>query len=149
MGTDTLFTCQSCDYTNTIPENRAAPASKKVACPKCGAPLDRSQAEQAPQPARHPTRPIEAQHQPARPQQTDKPFCQACGGDMEKDSEKQNNSGCIVSILGLLLCLTVFGAIVGIPILIYGMYMSGKRQGLWVCRRCGASINRKLSWYER
>jgi hypothetical protein len=41
--------------------------------------------------------------------------------------------GCVAQIAGLILCLTLYGAILGIPLIIVGSQMSKK----WSCSNCG------------
>jgi hypothetical protein len=67
---------------------------------------------------------------------------------MKKNSEKKQEEkmnatiirktefagvGCIVQIAGVILCLTLYGAILGIPLLVVGSQMSKK----WICSNCG------------
>lgn len=77
------------------------------------------------------------------------PTCQACGGSMKKGSKSEGGfGGCLLFIIGIVLSCTLVGAIIGIPLIIYGMHLFGKKQGTWICKSCGSEINRKLSWYE-
>jgi hypothetical protein len=56
-------------------------------------------------------------------------------GRIEKKTEFVGPGG-LVQLIGLLLCLTCYGAIIGIPLIIYGSAMS--RQ--WHCSECGIKL---------
>ncbi len=71
--------------------------------------------------------------------------CRHCGGRLKKEREATSTgSGCIIIILGLVLC----PLLIGIPIVIYGLNLTGKCRGLWRCRKCHAEFPRKIRWYE-
>lgn len=77
------------------------------------------------------------------------PICAACGSAMQKSSEgKSGGIGCLLLVIGILLCFTLYGAIIGIPLIIYALHVGSKRRGLWVCKKCGHQIERKIKWYE-
>lgn len=77
------------------------------------------------------------------------PICAACGSAMKKSSEgKSGGMGCLLLVIGILLCFTFVGAIIGIPLIIYALHVGSKRRGLWVCKKCGHQIERKIKWYE-
>jgi hypothetical protein len=48
----------------------------------------------------------------------------------------------IVALLGVLLCLTGIGALVGIPMVICALFMGGKRRKVWKCQNCGYVFDR-------
>lgn len=98
-------------------------------CPGCGHPVAATFAAAAPAP-RFRGPPIECAH---------------CGGQLTKGKDAKNEgSGCLLAVVGLL--LTPF--IIGIPILIWGLHMAGKREGFWQCQRCGAKAPRQIGTFE-
>jgi len=73
--------------------------------------------------------------------------CQACGGNMVKKNKSSGTAGglalaIIVFVIGVALCLTIIGAIAGIPLCILALFMGGKKEKVWRCRSCGAVIPR-------
>lgn len=73
--------------------------------------------------------------------------CQQCGGSMLKKTKSSGNAlgialALIVFVVGVLLCLTVIGAIIGIPLCILALFIGGKRSKVWQCRQCGYVIPR-------
>ena len=67
-------------------------------------------------------------------------ICKQCGRYMHKDSKPENEGmGCLLIVIGLVLC----PFIIGIPVLIVGIVQFCKKQGLWVCEKCGCQIERK------
>lgn len=77
------------------------------------------------------------------------PICSACGSAMQKSSEsKSGGIGCLLLVIGIILCCTLYGAIIGIPLIIYALHVGLKRRGLWVCKKCGHQIERKIKWYK-
>lgn len=77
-----------------------------------------------------------------------KPICQACGGDMKKTTVTSGRaSGCamalIVMLLGIvLLFLFPIGTFFGIVLIFLSLFMGGKRQKVWKCVACSATVNR-------
>lgn len=97
-------------------------SDQAVACPNCGHPLK-----------------VAARF--AGPPEN----CSSCGGQLKTGKDaKSEGTGCIVVILGLVLT----PVIIGIPILIYGFHLMGKREGFWRCTRCGMKFPREIKWYE-
>lgn len=71
--------------------------------------------------------------------------CRHCGGGLKKTTETTSEgTGCIVIILGLILT----PALIGIPIVLYGIHLSSKRRGFWQCRTCGTKFDRMIKWFE-
>jgi uncharacterized paraquat-inducible protein A len=97
-------------------------SEQAAACPQCGHPLNA---------------PIRFEGPPKN--------CSNCGGSLKtgKDAKSQG-SGCIIVILGLALT----PILIGIPILIYGLNLMGKREGFWRCTHCEAKFPREIRWYE-
>lgn len=108
----------------SCPECNASVSAQAVACPHCGYPI------------RKPT------ERTFRGPPVD---CASCGGKLRKGADAPTQgSGCIVVILGLVLT----PILIGIPVLLYGLHLMGKREGYWQCTRCGAKAPRRIKWYE-
>ncbi len=78
------------------------------------------------------------------------PICKLCGGEMKKSSEsKSTGIGCLLIIVGIIL-LFIFpiGTIIGVLLILWGLHHGSKRRGLWVCKKCGHQVERKINWYE-
>lgn len=72
-------------------------------------------------------------------------ICKHCGGQMRKSKQATSGGmGCILIILGIVLT----PAIIGIPIILYGLHLGMKRRGFWLCKNCGYQFERKLEWHE-
>lgn len=72
--------------------------------------------------------------------------CRQCGGTMRKTTITSGNlfgilGALVVFSLGLFLAayflLTIIGPIVGALMMIYALFMGGKRQKVWKCTNCG------------
>ena len=60
--------------------------------------------------------------------------CYQCGGKLKRIRKASSEgSGCIVVLLGILLA----PILIGIPIIIVGLYLMGKVEKYYVCRICG------------
>ena len=71
--------------------------------------------------------------------------CSSCGGPLKAGKEaKSEGSGCLIAVVGLLLA----PVLIGIPIVLYGLHVMGKREGFWRCTKCGAKLPREIKWYE-
>lgn len=73
--------------------------------------------------------------------------CRACNGIMVRSTISTGNAtgialGLVLFAIGVVLCFTIVGAIVGIPLCILALFMGGKRQKVWKCRNCKAIISR-------
>jgi hypothetical protein len=42
----------------------------------------------------------------------------------------------IVLVIGVVLCFTIVGAIIGVPLIILALFMGGKRKKVWQCPEC-------------
>ena len=75
--------------------------------------------------------------------------CQQCNGVMVKKSEAaQTGMGCLLLVIGIILCFTGIGALIGIPVILVGLWLGSKKKGWWVCKNCGYKISRHIKWYE-
>jgi len=61
---------------------------------------------------------------------------------------RSNGIAVIVIIIGILFCFTLLGAIIGIPIIIWGIHLALQKRGLWICKACGYQIERKIGTWE-
>lgn len=116
-----------------------------IACPAC----NHDVSDQAPfcPACGHPLRVIEpTPSTPAKPRFSGPPVdCFHCGGALKAGaSATSEGSGCLLIIVGV--CLTPF--LIGIPIAIYGLVLSNRREGFWQCVRCGTKYARKIGMLE-
>lgn len=75
------------------------------------------------------------------------PICQYCRGALVPSTISSGNASgialaLIVLVIGVALCFTLLGALVGIPLIIASLFMGGKRTRVWMCPRCRVAINR-------
>ena len=72
--------------------------------------------------------------------------CPACGGTMGRGTLKAPLNERIMALafmlMGLGLCLTCIGAIVGVPFLAVAGKYAGKARKVWRCPSCGHTIDR-------
>ncbi len=69
------------------------------------------------------------------------PACLHCGSRMKKASVSSGNAGgialaLIVFTIGVILSLTVVGAIIGVPLCVVALFMGGKKKRVWRCVNC-------------
>ena len=68
--------------------------------------------------------------------------CKECGATLERKTVSSGNAtgiavALIVFAIGVFLCTTCVGAIIGIPMCICALFMGGKRTKIWYCPECG------------
>lgn len=73
--------------------------------------------------------------------------CKQCGGRMTKSVQSGGNClgialALVLVAVGVGLCLTVVGAIVGLPIIICALFVGGRRRKVWKCQKCGCLVER-------
>jgi hypothetical protein len=73
--------------------------------------------------------------------------CGVCGGTMKKTSMGRGNIVGLLAALffvgiGVALCFTGIGALIGIPLIIIGLFTGGKKRKVWRCRQCRAIVER-------
>jgi hypothetical protein len=97
-----------------------------ASCPACG----------------HPVRPVP----PPRPAFAGPPVnCRHCGGQLKTEAKATSQgTGCLLIVLGLVLT----PVLIGIPLVLYGIHLGSKREGLWRCRKCEATFPRVIKWYQ-
>lgn len=73
--------------------------------------------------------------------------CKQCGGTMKKKIQSSGNClGIAIALtliaVGIALCFTGIGAIIGIPLIICALFVGGKRRKIWKCTKCGYIFER-------
>ncbi|MBF0594572.1 MAG: hypothetical protein HQL22_06360 [Candidatus Omnitrophica bacterium] len=71
-------------------------------------------------------------------------ICSHCNGEMQLYTGPRFNrkvAGFLI-LAGILATLFWIGAVLGIPLLIIGIYMSTAKRDLWVCKDCNVGIER-------
>ncbi len=65
--------------------------------------------------------------------------CKKCDGMMRTQDVKVHGKGLVVFliIIGGLLCMTVVGCLIGVPLIIWASRLGGKSEHRWVCAKCG------------
>ena len=71
-------------------------------------------------------------------------MCNLCNGEMQRYAGPRYNRkvGGFLSAFGAFSTFFWTGAIVGVPLFLVGLYMTGSRRQLWVCRDCNTAIER-------
>ncbi|MEI6437209.1 MAG: hypothetical protein WCO69_00490 [Candidatus Omnitrophota bacterium] len=68
--------------------------------------------------------------------------CSHCNGEMQLFNGPRYNrkaAGFII-LAGILMTLFWVGMVVGIPLVIIGIYMSTAKRELWVCKECNVGV---------
>ena len=70
--------------------------------------------------------------------------CSACHGTMTAyTGPKYNKNVCLFMIISGIFCILFWiGAVLGIPLLILGIFMASSKRKLWVCKDCNIAIER-------
>ena len=70
--------------------------------------------------------------------------CSACHGTMTAyTGPKYNKNVCLFMIIAGIFCILFWiGAVLGIPLLIIGIFMTSSKRKLWVCKDCNIAIER-------
>ena len=76
-----------------------------------------------------------------------KPNCPLCGAAMKKSTRNNRGTaskfaGGVFGLVGALLTATCVGAVVGIPLMVYGSLKSKDDQKIWLCRKCRHVLER-------
>lgn len=74
------------------------------------------------------------------------PKCQLCHTEMVRKTISTGNASgiagaLIVFVIGVAICATGIGAILGVPICICALFMGGKKEKFLVCPSCGAKTS--------
>lgn len=76
---------------------------------------------------------------------TSKPLiCTLCNGEMQPYTGPRYSRkvGGFLIVSGIFCMLFWVGAVLGIPLLVIGLYMTGAKRLLWVCKECNTAIER-------
>ena len=71
--------------------------------------------------------------------------CEKCDeGQMHSKDIKTHNKFVIglLMTIGVLLSITVIGALLGVPIIIYALKLNAASERYWVCEKCGEKIKK-------
>lgn len=73
--------------------------------------------------------------------------CGVCGGVMKRKRVGTTTAldvalAIIALLIGISLCLTIIGAILGVPLMLVALFMVSKTKNVWKCRDCGQSFDR-------
>ena len=71
-------------------------------------------------------------------------LCMHCNGEMQLYTGPRYNrkvAGFLI-LGGLFATLFWIGAVLGIPLILIGLYMMGSKRDLWVCKDCSSAIER-------
>lgn len=71
-------------------------------------------------------------------------ICTLCNGEMQPYTGPRYSRklGWFLILAGIICTLFWVGAVLGIPLIIIGLYMIGARRNLWVCKECNTAIER-------
>jgi len=71
-------------------------------------------------------------------------ICNLCNGEMREYTGPRYSRrlGGFLILAGVLCTLFWVGAVLGVPLFIIGLYMTGARRQLWVCKECNTAIER-------
>jgi hypothetical protein len=75
----------------------------------------------------------------------DKPLiCTVCNGSMEPYTGPRYSRrlGAFLILAGIFCIFFWIGAVLGLPLFFIGMYMTGAKRQLWVCKDCRTAIER-------
>ena len=70
--------------------------------------------------------------------------CKQCDGEMGVKTIARHSQGGAAILLfgGIILCFTGVGAIVGVPLILLGLFFGCGSKKYWVCKQCGTKIER-------
>lgn len=70
--------------------------------------------------------------------------CNVCKGEMYPYTGPRHSTamGWFLVFAGILCTLCWIGAVLGIPLLVIGLYMAFAKRQLWVCQDCNMAIER-------
>ncbi|MBF0330853.1 MAG: hypothetical protein HQL17_02870 [Candidatus Omnitrophica bacterium] len=71
-------------------------------------------------------------------------ICNHCNGEMQNYTGPRFNrkmAGFLI-LVGIFATLFWIGAVLGIPLILMGLYMMGSKRDLWVCKDCNTAIER-------
>ena len=70
--------------------------------------------------------------------------CTFCNGQMQPYTGQRysKNAGVVLVVAGILTSLFWVGVVLGVPLLLVGLYMIGAKRRLWVCKECNTAFER-------
>lgn len=71
-------------------------------------------------------------------------ICTLCNGEMQlyTGPRYSRKVGGFLIVAGVFSTLFWVGAVLGVPLFLAGLYMSGAKRQLWVCKECNTAIER-------
>ena len=71
-------------------------------------------------------------------------ICNVCNGEMKpyRGPKFNRKAGGFLVVAGAATSLFWIGPVLGIPLFIMGLYMTGAKRELWVCEDCNTAIER-------
>lgn len=71
--------------------------------------------------------------------------CKKCTGKMGTKIFKTHSKILTLGIISIavLLCLTIVGSIIGVPLVIFGIHLGSKQEYYWVCDKCGLRVRKR------
>ena len=72
------------------------------------------------------------------------PICNLCNGKMQLYSGPRfsRKLGGFLVVAGIFAIFFWIGPVLGIPLLLMGLYMVGAKRQLWVCKECNTAMER-------
>ena len=73
--------------------------------------------------------------------------CRQCMGPMKMSVVTSGNClgialALVLFAIGIAMCCTIVGAIIGIPVCLCALFVGGKRRKVWKCQSCGCIVER-------
>ena len=71
-------------------------------------------------------------------------ICSLCNGEMRPYTGPRFNKkfGTFLVLAGIFSALFWIGAVLGVPLILIGIYMAAAKRQLWVCKDCNTAIER-------
>ncbi len=71
-------------------------------------------------------------------------ICNLCNGEMQPHTGPRHNRkvGGFLIASGVFTTMFLTGGVLGIPLFLIGLYMTGAKRQLWVCQECNTAIER-------
>jgi hypothetical protein len=119
---------------------RGDPSGQAFSCPACGGSIFIPKLELPPPVIPQARPPI--QPPPLIRQNAGNPQCIHCSQSMHRTSRREHDYvmqilGIVLFLVGLALCFTVVGLIIGIPLMIVAARIGYKTRKVWACQSCG------------
>ena len=71
-------------------------------------------------------------------------ICKQCDGVMttKRVAKHSQFAALLFIIVGIILCCTFVGALIGVPLILVGLYFGIGINTFWVCRNCGTRVEK-------